>query len=125
MNQETTFKQFGVGTKVFCDFHIGPKPNAVVIEVLAAGTGKDGRVLKEDLQRFAASNGETESKSTESSLDAAKPLTPFQTQMFKTMTNSLNIPHFLFTESISINSLSALRKLALPQPWRRSRRRAP
>jgi 2-oxoisovalerate dehydrogenase E2 component (dihydrolipoyl transacylase) len=70
-----------------------------------SGTGKDGRVLKEDLQRYA--QGE---KNSAESPPSAKPLSPFQTQMFKTMTNSLLIPHFLFTDSISLNSLSSLRK---------------
>lgn len=98
------------------------------------GTGKDGRVLKEDVLAFHASGGKTPALSSPSSSSSTNtqptapqptqqlqqqqplleekvvPLTPIQNQMFKTMTNSLNIPHFLYTEEVSIDSLTQTRK---------------
>jgi hypothetical protein len=35
-------KTFGVGTKLFCDFHFGGKPKAICLEVIKAGDGKSG-----------------------------------------------------------------------------------
>ncbi|MCJ1451652.1 hypothetical protein MMC28_001992 [Mycoblastus sanguinarius] len=86
------------------------------------GTGKDGRVMKEDVHRFVADRKseaprgtQTSSARQSSSADQAqveKPitLTPIQSQMFKTMTRSLNIPHFLFADELNITSLSILRR---------------
>ncbi len=34
-------KNFTVGTKLFCDFHFGGKPEAVCIEVVTPGNGKN------------------------------------------------------------------------------------
>ena len=99
------------------------------------GTGKDGRVLKEDVHRHAvAKRDATEEKQTPTAgtteptaagrprqqtispeLDAPQveepiTLTPIQTQMFKTMTRSLSIPHFLYADELETTALSALRK---------------
>lgn len=92
------------------------------------GTGKDGRVLKEDVLAFHASGGKTPTSSSSTSNtqsttsqpqkqpqqplleETIVPLTPIQNQMFKTMTNSLNIPHFLYTEEVGIDSLTQTRK---------------
>lgn len=82
------------------------------------GTGKDGRVLKEDVLRFVA---EKESATQEipsrpsATLDTRQSettvnLTPIQSQMFKTMTRSLTIPHFLYTDEVKLNTLSAIRE---------------
>ncbi len=85
------------------------------------GTGKDGRVMKEDVHNFVAA-GKAESSPKDQSpkvrqqltLDQAQaertlPLTPVQSQMFKTMTRSLTIPHFLYADEIDITALSTLR----------------
>jgi 2-oxoisovalerate dehydrogenase E2 component (dihydrolipoyl transacylase) len=89
--------------------HLSKKLDIDISQI--SGSGKDGRVLKEDVQRFAASSEDTISvPSASDSLDAAKPLTLFQTHMFKTMTKSLSIPHFLFSDTVSLDSLSTLRK---------------
>ncbi|KAJ9294084.1 hypothetical protein DTO271G3_7212 [Paecilomyces variotii] len=94
------------------------------------GTGKDGRVMKEDVLKFAAirdSTTETPASTTTTTttstadtrpaptIDAKQtenpiPLTPIQSQMFKTMTRSLSIPHFLFADELSVGRLSDLRK---------------
>lgn len=75
------------------------------------GTGKDGRVLKEDVNRFVAAreSGVTAQPETPQTETAIK-LSPIQAQMFKVMTRSLNIPHFLYTDELNINHITALRK---------------
>ncbi|KAF3035740.1 hypothetical protein E8E11_005203 [Didymella keratinophila] len=84
------------------------------------GTGKEGRVLKEDVQKHAqAAKEASRSTSTPATLAAASSqqvedrihtLTPVQSGMYKQMTKSLSIPHFLFTDSIDFSSLTQLRK---------------
>ncbi|KAL2865465.1 putative 2-oxo acid dehydrogenases acyltransferase [Aspergillus lucknowensis] len=75
------------------------------------GTGKDGRVLKEDVQRYvAARSSQGVVPSLPQQGDTAVDLTPIQSQMFKTMTRSLSIPHFGYADELSINNITALRK---------------
>lgn len=84
------------------------------------GTGKDGRVLKEDVHRFVAQRtqqpeAETQAptstpRSSTSKKDEKLPLTPVQSQMFKLMTKSLNIPHFLYTCSADMSAVTNTRK---------------
>ncbi|KAK0345294.1 hypothetical protein LTR91_014212 [Friedmanniomyces endolithicus] len=79
------------------------------------GTGKDGRVLKEDVHRHVAQSTQQQSTvhtpmQTSARADRKMPLTPIQTQMFKLMTRSLNIPHFLYTCATDVSSLTTLRK---------------
>ncbi|KAK6529214.1 hypothetical protein TWF281_008397 [Arthrobotrys megalospora] len=88
------------------------------------GTGKDGRVLKEDVERYVEEPTESStSTSTSTSTSSARPrtalpesleeqtvsLTPVQSTMFKTMTRSLSIPHFLYADEAAIDRLVALR----------------
>ncbi|KAL8895939.1 MAG: hypothetical protein Q9207_007946, partial [Kuettlingeria erythrocarpa] len=86
------------------------------------GTGKDGRVLKEDVVQHVSSQSNASSSpgpssTTSSTADSANEteaettiaLTPIQTQMFRTMTRSLSIPHFLYADEIDITALSRLR----------------
>lgn len=93
------------------------------------GTGKEGRVLKEDIQRHvSASKSQATTSPTSSPTfpspasaplagDRDVPLTPVQRQMFKKMTRSLSIPHFLYTDSVDFTSLNAVRrKLASQNP---------
>jgi 2-oxoisovalerate dehydrogenase E2 component (dihydrolipoyl transacylase) len=88
------------------------------------GSGKDGRVLKEDIQRFVnertlAAAGASKQSTTPTSQvipshgtqqETVVNLKPIQAQMFKTMTKSLSIPHFLYGDDLDFSALSALRK---------------
>ncbi|KAM0803986.1 2-oxoacid dehydrogenases acyltransferase-domain-containing protein [Usnea florida] len=88
------------------------------------GTGKDGRVTKDDVQNFVATQtSETSMQSQPPTIKAdqaqvEKPitLTPVQSQMFKTMTRSLSIPHFLYANEIDVTALSTLRQRLNNQP---------
>ncbi|CUS07273.1 unnamed protein product [Tuber aestivum] len=89
------------------------------------GTGKDGRVLKEDVTRFveARKSGKLVSRSSSqpSALrppqaravspraETKVPLTHIQSQMLKAMTKSLAIPHFLYSDEINFDPLIRLR----------------
>lgn len=84
------------------------------------GTGKDGRVLKEDIYKFVqrrdsgAGTAQPASSLAPSAPSAGQTETPVQlsqTQqmMFKSMTRSLNIPHFLFADEIDFTNLVELR----------------
>ena len=84
------------------------------------GTGKDGRVLKEDVQKYAASTAPSPAvppphpPSSELSSTAGKDrtvqLSSIQSGMFKVMTSSLNIPHFLYTSTVDLSGVNKLRK---------------
>jgi 2-oxoisovalerate dehydrogenase E2 component (dihydrolipoyl transacylase) len=89
------------------------------------GTGRDGRVSKEDIYKFverqkgAPAGQQTDAHRTpETGIASAPrqqqetrtPLTKTQEQMFKTMTRSLNIPHFLYADEIDFTNLVELRR---------------
>lgn len=83
------------------------------------GTGKDGRILKEDVHRHISESARTSisqadvsplSPQTAPAQDTPKPLTPVQTAMYRTMTSSLSISHFLYTTPINLTPLTDLRK---------------
>lgn len=83
------------------------------------GTGRDGRVLKEDVYQFAkqrdsapAASGQLFSSPPTDSVtqtETTTQLTNMQAQMFKTMTKSLTIPHFLYADEIDFSGLTELR----------------
>ena len=71
--------------------------------------------MKEDLQKFASAR---ESQETQTPLtprerpltsDKVMPITGIRAQMFKSMTRSLSIPHFLYTSPVDFASLSTMR----------------
>ncbi|KAK5692217.1 hypothetical protein LTS12_028736, partial [Elasticomyces elasticus] len=84
------------------------------------GTGKDGRVLKEDVNKFIVARDSAASvqstalgtPETETTVD----LTPIQAQMFKTMSRSLSIPHFLYGDELNINNVTTLRRKLASDP---------
>ncbi|KAJ3210157.1 hypothetical protein HDU67_005616 [Dinochytrium kinnereticum] len=89
------------------------------------GTGRNGRILKEDVLNYSESSAsmpsklstpKTESKSsdqpqrTEAAHAAhAAPLTAIQKAMFKQMTKSLSIPHFGYSDEVVLNNLAKYR----------------
>lgn len=93
------------------------------------GTGKDGRVTKEDILKFSAERQQqppappqpspAPSTPQQTQLENPHPLTRTQEIMFKTMTRSLTIPHFLYADEVDLTSLVALRRrlnTLLPSP---------
>jgi 2-oxoisovalerate dehydrogenase E2 component (dihydrolipoyl transacylase) len=84
------------------------------------GTGKDGRVLKEDVLRFVAARDSAAPAQPTTTVpqqaEIAVKLTPIQSQMFKTMTRSLSIPHFLYADELNINNITAMRKKLANDP---------
>ncbi|KID90015.1 dihydrolipoamide branched chain transacylase E2 [Metarhizium guizhouense ARSEF 977] len=98
--------------------HLSKELNIDIIEI--DGTGKDGRVLKEDIYRFVKAREEGDSGTQGPSApvpahtpgvqtETRTPLSQTQQMMFKSMTRSLNIPHFLYADEIDFTSLVALR----------------
>lgn len=78
------------------------------------GTGKDGRVLKEDVtQHIESAKDETKAPIKISEPNSAEEetaaLTPVQNQMFKIMTKSLSIPHFLYADEVILDPLVRMR----------------
>ncbi|KAI8613971.1 2-oxoacid dehydrogenases acyltransferase-domain-containing protein [Chytriomyces sp. MP71] len=93
------------------------------------GTGKEGRIMKEDIVHFkaaplaaaparAAAKAATPPPATTTPFatattapitDELKPLTSIQRAMFKQMTKSLAIPHFGFSDEITLNSCTNFR----------------
>lgn len=94
------------------------------------GTGKEGRVTKDDVQKFNEALNDNEkkprsmengsmhvppaptqdpAKATRGVDDHVRPLTPVQTGMFKQMTKSLSIPHLLYTDGVDFSTLNAFR----------------
>ncbi|KAI1203773.1 2-oxoacid dehydrogenase acyltransferase [Nemania serpens] len=104
--------------------HLCKELNVEITDV--HGTGKGGRVLKEDIYKFAeardsdkqatqSTRATSEAPSeapavTEKQTETTVALTNTQQQMFKAMTRSLNIPHFLYADEIDFAQLYELRR---------------
>lgn len=76
------------------------------------GTGKDGRISKDDVQRYMAPISTTAAPPKVAGQDTFVALTPVENHMFKTMTQSLSIPQFLYTHSINLTPVTELRRQA-------------
>ncbi|KAK5990838.1 Branched-chain alpha-keto acid dehydrogenase complex component E2 [Cladobotryum mycophilum] len=105
--------------------HLSKELNIDILDI--DGTGKDGRVLKEDIYKFVQSrdaNGGAQpaskqpasvmwspSPNTDSSVqtETRLQLSSTQNQMFKAMTRSLTIPHFLYADEVDFSDLVNLR----------------
>ncbi|KAJ2546285.1 hypothetical protein EV175_005657, partial [Coemansia sp. RSA 1933] len=107
-----------------------------------SGSGKNGRILKEDVYRFIKEMSDVSAMSSADSIDTSEqrfvqanasessvaarisgasaavvagedrvvPLQPIQRIMFKTMTESLGIPHFRFKDEIELDALMNARQ---------------
>jgi 2-oxoisovalerate dehydrogenase E2 component (dihydrolipoyl transacylase) len=95
------------------------KEHGLAIEDIT-GTGRDGRVLKEDVYRHLEKPSSPSSSAAPSSTpskpavdakqtETAQRLTPVQSAMFKSMTGSLSIPHFLYSDTVDITNLATMR----------------
>lgn len=106
--------------------HLSKELNINIMDI--DGTGKDGRVLKEDIYNFVqkrdsgpsptspqqsqqtpAAAAQMPPASTSVQTETTVPLSNIQQMMFKSMTRSLNIPHFLYTDEVDFSSLVELR----------------
>ncbi|CEG80305.1 Putative Lipoamide Acyltransferase [Rhizopus microsporus] len=94
--------------------HLAKEKNIDLTKV--TGTGKDGRVLKEDVLAYAA--GKQQGKdvaaapkqtSTLSAQDRAEPLSMIQKAMFKSMTQSLSIPQLGYKDDIELDATTKYR----------------
>ncbi len=112
-------KQKGKGASISTPAvrHLSKERNVDIHDI--DGTGKDGRVTKEDLLKFvqnrdaAASGGPAPASSapTDTSVqtETRQPLTATQQMMFKSMSRSLTIPHFLYADEVDFSDLVSLR----------------
>ena len=89
------------------------------------GTGKDGRVLKEDVHRHVEQQKQNQNQRSSGQAAQYTPppspalnakqeetpqtLTAIQSAMFKAMTKSLNIPHFLYSDTVNVTTLGTMR----------------
>jgi 2-oxoisovalerate dehydrogenase E2 component (dihydrolipoyl transacylase) len=92
--------------------HLTKQHNIDILDI--SGTGKEGRVLKEDVQNHISrqSSGPviTAPPSEPSGEDKLTPLSPVQRKMYQTMTKSLSIPHFLYSDMVDFTSLTTVRR---------------
>ena len=99
------------------------------------GTGKDGRITKEDVLKFIQ-GGPSQSSTTQSSdrqpTQATQSpagetqvidLDPVRRAMFRAMTSTLHTPHFAYSDEIDVTALEKIRALLsanVPSKYRRS-----
>jgi 2-oxoisovalerate dehydrogenase E2 component (dihydrolipoyl transacylase) len=85
------------------------------------GTGKGGRITREDVQKHKGKTSKPNTTSpapvssssgnhSSSAKDRPHSLNHVEKHMFRVMTDSLKIPHFLFTHDLDIASLNTARK---------------
>jgi len=99
--------------------HLSKELNVDITQI--QGTGREGRVSKEDIYKFveAKKSAQATPQATPTyaiphvpgkQQETRTPLTKTQEQMFKTMTRSLAIPHFLYSDEIDFTNLVELRR---------------
>lgn len=98
--------------------HLSKELNVDITQIV--GTGREGRVSKEDIYKFVEAKKSAPAGQPATAYPASQtpgkqqetktPLTKTQEQMFKTMTRSLNIPHFLYADEIDFTNLVELRR---------------
>ncbi|PWN88672.1 CoA-dependent acyltransferase [Acaromyces ingoldii] len=90
------------------------------------GTGKDGRVTKDDVHSYVqqrSSSPETEgarqsaagptvARETAAENDVVVPLSSMRRAMFKAMTSTWTIPHFGYSDEVDVTQLDAIRRQA-------------
>jgi 2-oxoisovalerate dehydrogenase E2 component (dihydrolipoyl transacylase) len=78
------------------------------------GTGKSGRITKEDVQAYLSSASTSSSSSSRSSHNSTetviKPLSGNRKAMYKAMSKTWTIPHFGYSDDIDITRLDQMRK---------------
>ncbi|EXX53517.1 uncharacterized protein OCT59_021541 [Rhizophagus irregularis] len=74
------------------------------------GTGKNGRITKENILNYVAAGKEAQ-PSKEIVEDKLVPLSFIQKSMFKTMSRSLKIPHFGYSDEYILDDIIASRNL--------------
>lgn len=96
--------------------HLSKEQNVDINDI--DGTGKDGRVTKEDILKFVqnrdaapqANMGAVAPPSdTSVQTETRQQLTQTQQMMFKSMSRSLTIPHFLYADEVDFSDLVSLR----------------
>ena len=74
------------------------------------GSGKNGRITEHDVQCHVSASEATNMPKIGTSGDQVVAFTPTEKAMFKSMTESLKIPHFLFTHTIDFTGVNNLRR---------------
>ncbi|KAI0033627.1 2-oxoacid dehydrogenases acyltransferase-domain-containing protein [Vararia minispora EC-137] len=84
------------------------RQNGVDIALLAPGRGKGGRVEKADVEQYLAGATPVSHSFTPSGEDVVVELGRTRYGMWKSMTKSLEIPHFGYSTHLDITALNAL-----------------
>lgn len=82
------------------------------------GTGRNGRVLKEDVLRFlglsaddiASQRPSPQLRNLPQQSDRTEPIKGFQKAMVQTMTQALKIPHFVYSDELRVTQLTSMRR---------------
>ncbi|PHH58560.1 hypothetical protein CDD81_5375 [Ophiocordyceps australis] len=97
--------------------HVSRELQVDIAEI--SGTGRDGRVLKQDIYQFVQQRNARQPQGQGAAPSPPRPqgqqmetqvqLSHTQQQMFKTMSRSLSIPHFVYADEVDFTRLVGLR----------------